>query len=128
MQTTSTPGGSDASGQTVNVNNTAEVKQNVSNKLLMKVDGKEDSQMVVYESMDKTLNEVARNTGVIEEGFAKSRKLLEALKTKVNEYFEELNSAVKILADKERPQRTDVVLQGNTTPPPNNDNDYTSSF
>lgn len=126
MQTTQ--GGGGGEGQTVNVSNNAQVKQNVSNKLLMRVDGKEDGQMVVYESMDKTLTEVSRNTGVIEEGFAKSRQLLDQLKTKVNEYFQELNAAVKIIADKERPQKTDILLQGNSGNAPGGDNEYTSTF
>lgn len=126
MQTTQGAGA--GAGQTVNVSNNAQVKQNVSNKLLMRVDGKEDGQMVVYESMDKTLTEVSKNTGVIEEGFAKSRQLLDQLKTKVNEYFQELNSAVKIIADKERPQKIDILLQGNSGNAPGGNNEYTSTF
>lgn len=128
MQTTQGAGAAAGARQTMNVSNNAQVKQNVSNKLLMRVDGKEDGQMVVYESMDKTLTEVSKNTSVIEEGFAKSRQLLDQLKTKVNEYFQELNSAVKIIADKERPQKTDILLQGNSGNAPGGDNEYTSTF
>lgn len=50
--------------------------------------------------MHVTINEVSKNSAIIEDGLAKSTTLLGSLKEKVNDYFEELNSLVKALKDK----------------------------
>ena len=89
----------------------SKTQTNVQNKILANAGGNPvEREAQTYENMHVTINEVSKNSAIIEDGLAKSTTLLGSLKEKVNDYFEELNSLVKALKDKPPAQQNNNVV------------------
>lgn len=89
----------------------SKTQTNVQNKILVNAGGNPvEREAQTYENMHVTINEVSKNSAIIEDGLAKSTSLLGSLKEKVNDYFEELNSLVKALKDKPPAQHNNNVV------------------
>ena len=85
--------------------------QNIQGKILINTSGNPaEKEATLYENMHTAVTEVSKNSATIEEGLNKNSKLIDSLKEKVGDYFDELNGLVKLIQKKPPSQKNNTLI------------------